>query len=80
MNYESIDIVQHTPTKKEFKNIVDKTGVNINKLFNTHGIKYRELNLKEKLKNMSDDEKLELLASDGMLVKRPLAISGNHLT
>lgn len=80
VNYESIDIVQHTPTKKEFKNIVDKTGVNINKLFNTHGIKYRELNLKEKLKNMSDDEKLELLASDGMLVKRPLAISGNHLT
>lgn len=54
--------------------------MNINKLFNTHGIKYRELNLKEKLKNMSDDEKLELLASDGMLVKRPLAISGNHLT
>ena len=46
MNFESIDIVQHTPTKK-FKDIVDKTGVNINKLFNTHGIKYRELNLKE---------------------------------
>ena len=45
VNYESIDIVQHTPTKK-IQNIVDKTGVNINKLFNTHGIKYRELNLK----------------------------------
>ena len=41
---------------KRIQNIVDKTGVNINKLFNTHGIKYRELNLKEKLKNMSDDE------------------------
>ncbi|MCZ6925425.1 MAG: nitroreductase family protein, partial [Rickettsia endosymbiont of Ixodes persulcatus] len=45
------------PTKNEFKDIVDKTGVNINKLFNTHGVKYRELNLKEKLKDMSDDEK-----------------------
>lgn len=43
--------------KNEFKDIVDKTGVNINKLFNTHGVKYRELNLKEKLKDMSDDEK-----------------------
>ena len=50
VNFESIDIVQHTPTKKEFKDIVDKTGVNINKLFNTHGIKYRELNLKRNLK------------------------------
>ena len=53
-----------------------KTGVEVNKLFNTHGAKYRELNLKDKLKDMSDDEKLDLLASDGMLVKRPLAISG----
>ena len=80
VSYEPIDIVQHTPTKKEFEEIIDKTDVEINKLFNTHGAKYRELKLKDKLKNMSDDEKLELLASDGMLVKRPLAISGNHLT
>lgn len=57
-----------------------KTGVEVNKLFNTHGAKYRELNLKDKLKDMSDDEKLDLLASDGMLVKRPLAISGEKIT
>ena len=48
----------------------------INKFFNTHGVKYRELGLKDKLNELSNDEKLELLASDGMLVKRPLAVSG----
>ncbi|MGX0910479.1 arsenate reductase family protein [Staphylococcus caprae] len=80
VSYEPIDIVQHTPTKKEFEDIIEKTGVEINKLFNTHGAKYRELDLKNKLKDMSDDEKLDLLASDGMLVKRPLAISGEKIT
>ena len=80
VSYEPIDIVQHTPTKKEFEEIIDKTDVEISKLFNTHGAKYRELKLKDKLKNMSDDEKLELLASDGMLVKRPLVISGDDIT
>ena len=80
VSYEPIDIVQHTPTKKEFEDIIEKTGVEVNKLFNTHGAKYRELNLKDKLKDMSDDKKLDLLASDGMLVKRPLAISGEKIT
>lgn len=80
VSYEPIDIVQHTPTKKEFEDIIEKTGVEVNKLFNTHGAKYRELNLKDKLKDMSDDEKLDLLASDGMLIKRPLAISGEKIT
>ena len=80
VSYEPIDIVQHTPTKKEFEDIIEKTGVEVNKLFNTHGAKYRELNLKDKLKDMSDDEKLDLLASDVMLVKRPLAISGEKIT
>ncbi|WP_460413936.1 ArsC/Spx/MgsR family protein, partial [Staphylococcus aureus] len=48
--------------------------------FNTHGAKYRELDLKNKLQTLSDDEKLELLSSDGMLVKRPLAaVSYTHL-
>lgn len=52
----------------------------INKFFNTHGVKYRELGLKDKLNELSNDEKLELLASDGMLVKRPLAVSGEKVT
>ena len=79
MSYESIDIVQHT-TKQEFKELVVKSEVEINKFFNTHGVKYRELGLKDKLNELSNDEKLELLASDGMLVKRPLAVSGEKVT
>lgn len=80
VSYESIDIVQHTPTKQEFKELVVKSEVEINKFFNIHGVKYRELGLKDKLNELSNDEKLELLASDGMLVKRPLAVSGEKVT
>ncbi|NHM75007.1 arsenate reductase family protein [Staphylococcus sp. 11007852] len=80
VSFEPIDIVQLTPTKDEFKDIVGRSGIEIKKLFNTHGAKYRELNLKDKLDTLSDDEKLELLASDGMLVKRPLAILGDKVT
>ena len=80
VSYEPIDIVQHTPTKKEFEDIIEKTGVEVNKLFNTHGAKYRELNLKDKLQDLSYDEKLELLASDGMLIKRPLAVMDDKVT
>ncbi|OSP17022.1 arsenate reductase family protein [Staphylococcus agnetis] len=80
VSFEPIDIVQLTPTKDEFKDIVDRSCIEIKKLFNTHGAKYRELNLKDKLDTLSDDEKLELLASDGMLVKRPLAILGDKVT
>ena len=80
VSYEPIDIVQHTPTKKEFKEIIDATGIDINKLFNTHGAKYRELGLKDILNDLSDEEKLDLLSSNGMLVKRPLAVLGNKAT
>ena len=59
---------------------MQNTGVEINKLFNTHGAKYRELDLKNKLQTLSEDEKLELLSSDGMLVKRPLAVMGDKIT
>lgn len=51
----------------------------IKKFFNTSGLKYKELNLKEKLVNMSDREKIKLLSSDGMLIKRPLLISDNDI-
>ncbi|MBI5974101.1 arsenate reductase family protein [Staphylococcus canis] len=80
VSYEPIDIVQHTPTKEEFRKIIDDSGMEIKKFFNTHGAKYRELNLKDKLADMNDEEKLELLASDGMLVKRPLAVLGETVT
>ena len=76
-NVEFIDrnIVEETPTIKELTEWIKESGQDIKKCFNTSGLKYKELNLKEKLLTMSDKEKIELLASDGMLIKRPLLIS-----
>ena len=62
------------PNKEELREWILKSKIDVNKFFNTSGVKYRELGLKDKLKDMSFDEKIELLASDGMLVKRPLII------
>ena len=76
-NIEFIDrnIVEETPTVQELNEWIKKSGQEIKKWFNTSGLKYKELNLKEKLINMDDKEKIELLASDGMLIKRPIIIS-----
>ena len=69
------NVVEETPTVKELTEWIEGSGLDIRKWFNTSGLKYKELNLKEKLDNMSDKEKIELLTSDGMLIKRPLLIS-----
>lgn len=76
-NIEYVDrnIVTETPTKDELKKWILRSGLDVRKFFNTSGMKYRELNIKEKIKDMSEDEIYELLASDGMLIKRPLFIS-----
>lgn len=76
-NIEYVDrnIETETPTKDELKKWIPKSGLDVRKFFNTSGMKYRELNIKEKIKDMSEDEIYELLASDGMLIKRPLFIS-----
>ncbi|QOQ54395.1 arsenate reductase family protein [Bacillus amyloliquefaciens] len=75
-----IHIVEETPTKEEIKDLYEKSGLELRKFFNTSGMKYRELNLKEKLYHMSEDEQLELLASDGMLLKRPITTDGEKVT
>ena len=72
--YVDRNIVLDNPNKDELKKWINISGKDIQKFFNTSGIKYRELNLKEVLKNLSFDEKLDILASDGMLVKRPLLV------
>lgn len=76
-NIEFIDrnIVIETPTVAELKSWIRISKKEIKKWFNTSGLKYKELNLKEKLLIMPDNEKLELLASDGMLIKRPILIT-----
>ena len=76
-NIEFLDrnIVKETPTVEELSKWIERSGLDIQKWFNTSGLKYKELNLKDKIINMSYQEKIELLASDGMLIKRPLLIS-----
>lgn len=68
------NIVEETPTEKELTEWVKRSGEDIKKWFNTCGLKYKEMKLKEKLPNMSDKEKIKLLASDGMLIKRPIMV------
>ena len=75
ITFEERNIVTETPTVKELTDWLERSGQDIKKWFNTSGLKYKEQNLKEKLSNMSDKEKIELLASDGMLIKRPIIIS-----
>ncbi|MCK0472761.1 arsenate reductase family protein [Halalkalibacter sp. APA_J-10(15)] len=75
-----VHIVENPPTKEELKIMVENSGLEIKKFFNTSGKKYRELNVKEKLPTMTEDEALELLASDGMLIKRPLTTDQKKVT
>lgn len=74
LNFEARHIVDNNPTKQELQNFLKLSGMPIKKLFNTNGIMYKELNLKDKLKNLSEDEALTLLSSNGMLVKRPILV------
>lgn len=67
-------IVEQNPTKEELKAWYEKSGLDIKRFFNTSGMKYREMGLKDKLDSMSTDEMLELLSTDGMLVKRPVLV------
>ncbi|TCP55432.1 arsenate reductase [Tumebacillus sp. BK434] len=73
-------IVEQPPSKEELREVLAKSGLDIKKLFNTSGQKYRELGLKDKLKTMSEEEMLDLLATDGMLVKRPIFVHGGKAT
>lgn len=65
-------IVEERLNKEELYSLYQKSGLPLKRFFNTSGLKYKELLLKDKLPTMSEDEQLELLASDGMLVKRPI--------
>ena len=74
VEFEDRHIVEETPNEEELEKWIKQSNKEIKKFFNTSGLKYKELNLKEKLPNMTDEEKIKLLASDGMLIKRPLLI------
>ena len=74
IDYHFRDIKENNPTYDELKTWLLVSGLSVKKFFNTSGLIYKSLNLKDKLPGMSDDECLKLLATDGMLVKRPLLI------
>lgn len=78
--YEEIHIVENPPSRGELEALYKKSGLELKKFFNTSGLKYREMGLKDKLKSMSEDELLHILSSDGMLIKRPLLTDGNKVT
>ena len=78
-DFESRHIVEDNPTEEELREWIALSGYPVKKFFNTSGMKYRELSLKDKLPEMSDEEKIKLLATDGMLVKRPLLIDGDRI-
>ena len=73
--YEDRHIVEMNPTAEELQVWVGRSGLELKRFFNTSGLKYKELGLKDKLPTMTDEEKIALLATDGMLVKRPLAVT-----
>lgn len=74
---ESRDIVSDNPTQKELSVWINKSGKPIQKFFNTSGLRYKELNLKDKVKIAKEEELLHILATEGMLVKRPVLIAGD---
>ncbi|MDQ0257608.1 arsenate reductase [Evansella vedderi] len=80
IDYEEIHIVNDPPSKEKLRELYEKSGLELKKFFNTSGKKYRELGVKDKIKTASDDELLDLLASDGMLIKRPIVTDGKKVT
>lgn len=73
------DITIDNPTKEELKKWYEKSGLELKRFFNTSGVLYREMGLKDKIKEMTEDEMLELLATDGKLVKRPILVNDNKV-
>lgn len=77
MNFETRHIKEENPSYDELKEWYEKSGLPLKKFFNTSGLLYKSMQLKDKLPTMTAEEQLQLLASDGMLVKRPIIIKGD---
>ena len=79
IEYEFRDIKEHNPTQEELTVWYEMSGLPLKKFFNTSGLLYKSMELKDKLPAMNDGEMLALLATDGMLVKRPLAVDDGRV-
>ena len=79
VEYNYRDIKEENPSYEELKLWFEKSGLEMKRFFNTSGLLYKSMALKDKLPAMSDEEKLQLLATDGLLVKRPIAIGDDFV-
>lgn len=79
IDFEQRDIKENNPTAEEIRSWWEKSGLPLKRFFNTSGKLYKEMQLKDRLLSMSEDEQIELLASDGMLVKRPILVNGDQV-
>ena len=80
IEYAERHIKDENPSKDELRQWHEKSGLPLKRFFNTSGLLYKEMKLKDKLPAMTEEEQYELLASDGMLVKRPIVIAGDFIT
>ena len=78
IKFEVIDITENPPSKKVLKSAVKAKG--LQKVFNTSGVQYRELKIKDKIKSMTEAQAIDLLASNGRLIKRPIAVDKDKIT
>ena len=79
IEFDDRHIVEDNPSKEELREFYKKSGLTLNRLFNTSGIMYRELKLKDKVKTAPEEELLDILSTNGMLVKRPLLVLGDKV-
>jgi arsenate reductase len=77
INYESVNIAEQAPGIRELRQMLKHQDGNVRRLFNTSGLQYRELGLKDRMAAMSVDDAVELLSGNGMLVKRPFLLSSS---
>lgn len=79
LEYTERNIVENNPSYEELKEWYEKSGLALKRFFNTSGMLYREMELKNKLPQMSEEEQLKLLSTNGMLVKRPMLVDGDKV-
>ncbi len=79
VQYEVLDIYDVQPSKADFFNLYEKNQYKLKQYFNTSGVRYRELGIKDKFDDLTVEQAFELLASDGKLIKRPLLIDGDKI-
>lgn len=74
VDFETIDLITQTPSAEEFEALIESSDLPLRRFFNTSGMKYRELNLKDQINDLTIQEASRILSSDGMLVKRPMMV------